>query len=217
MEKKVVIKKIKVLKFELKLETGLHIGGNKDNYGIGGVDSPVIKNPLNNQPIIPGSSLKGKIRSLMEIVDNGVYSCEENKQNVIYMFGPSPEKEKDNTSSSNKIDEKEKDPSLTRIIFRDLSLKEESAKELQVKLGEGFFTEIKAENFIEKLKCSANPRFQERVPAGAIFEGECIINYQDYDQVDFEELLKTGFKLLENNYLGGSGSRGYGKVSVKFL
>lgn len=201
---KVIVNNIKVLKFELKLETGLHIGGNKDNYGIGGVDSPVIKNPLNNQPIIPGSSLKGKIRSLMEIVDNDVYSCEKNKQNVIYMFGP-------------KKNEEKTDASLTRIIFRDLSLKEESAKELQIKLGEGFFTEIKAENSIDKIKCSANPRFQERVPAGAIFEGECIINYQDYDQVDFEELLKTGFKLLENNYLGGSGSRGYGKVSVKFL
>ena len=65
MDNKLLIDEIVVLKYKLKLETGLHIGGNKDNYGIGGIDSPVIKNPFNNQPIIPGSSLKGKITIIL--------------------------------------------------------------------------------------------------------------------------------------------------------
>lgn len=199
----IIINKVEVLKFELKLETGLHIGGNKDNYGIGGIDSPVIKNPLNNQPIIPGSSLKGKIRMLLEIVDDEFYSASANQNLIIKMFGPKSDREKI-------------DGNITRVIFRDLSLTEESVKELETKLGSGFYTEIKAENTINKIKCKATPRFQERVPAGAVFEGECIIQYQDIDTEIVKETLIKGFKLLENNYLGGSGSRGYGKVSVSF-
>lgn len=204
MGKEIIIDEIVVLKYELKLETGLHIGGNKDNYGIGGIDSPVIKNPLNNQPIIPGSSLKGKIRMLLEIVETDEYKASLYTDEIIEMFGA-------------KSDNDKKEGNLTRVIFRDLALTKESKLELESKLGEGFYTEIKAENTIDKIKCKANPRFQERVPAGAVFEGECIIQYQAGDKYDYEELLKKGFKLLEQNYLGGSGSRGYGKVSVKFL
>lgn len=203
-EQKIVIDEVKVLKYELKLETGLHIGGNKDNYGIGGVDSPVIKNPLNNQPIIPGSSLKGKIRMLMETIETNDYAASDHEDIVKKMFGPKSDKEKENGN-------------ITRVIFRDLTLKNESVIELESKLGTGFYTEIKAENSIDPIKCRANPRFQERVPAGAIFEGECIIQYQDIDDANLEEILKCGFNLLEKNYLGGSGSRGYGKVSIKFL
>ena len=204
MGKEIIIDEIIVLKYELKLETGLHIGGNKDNYGIGGIDSPVIKNPLNNQPIIPGSSLKGKIRMLLEIVETEEYKASKYIDEIIEMFGAQTDNDK-------------KEGSLTRIIFRDLALTKASKLELESKLGEGFYTEIKAENTIDKIKCKANPRFQERVPAGAVFEGECIIQYQSGDKIDYEEILKKGFKLLEQNYLGGSGSRGYGKVSVKFL
>lgn len=204
MSKDIQITKTVVLKYNIILETGLHIGGSKDSYGIGGIDSPVIKNPLNNQPIIPGSSLKGKIRMLMEVVETDEYSAQINKRNVINMFGARNENDKE-------------DSSITRIVFRDLALTKESVKELESKLGEGFYTEIKAENSIDRVKSKSNPRFQERVPAGAIFEGECIIQFQSIDEVDYVDLLKLGFKLLEHNYLGGSGSRGYGKVSVNFL
>ena len=204
MAKDIIIDEIYVLKYELKLETGLHIGGNKDNYGIGGVDSPVIKNPLTNEPIIPGSSLKGKIRMLMEVVECENYKASKYTEEVIQMFGA-------------KNDNQKEDGSITRVIFRDLSLTKESKLELESKLGDGFFTEIKAENSIDRIKCKSNPRFQERVPAGAVFEGECIIQYQAGDKYDYEDILKKGFKLLEQNYLGGSGSRGYGKVSIKFL
>ena len=145
-----------------------------------------------------------EIRMLMETVETEEYSAANYKKEVIQLFGP-------------KNDEQKIDASITRVIFRDLTLTSESIQELENKLGTGFYTEIKAENSIDRIKNKSNPRFQERVPAGAVFGGECIIQYQDKDDVDLEFILKEGFKLLENNYLGGSGSRGYGKVSIKFL
>ena len=181
----------KLIEYEVELCTGLHIGGNKESYGIGGIDSPVIKDPLTNKPIIPGSSIKGKIRMLLTDIDVENHNLDE----IDKAFGSS-----------------DKDIGLTRIIFRDLFLTEDSAKELENRLGKGFYTEVKAENKIDNLK--AMPRFIERVPAGAKFHGECIVQKLDEDKEDFFELLKRGFELLKNSALGGSGSRGYGKVNI---
>ena len=181
----------KLIEYEVELCTGLHIGGNKESYGIGGIDSPVIKDPLTNKPIIPGSSIKGKMRMLLTHIDVENHNLDE----IDKAFGSS-----------------DKDIGLTRIIFRDLFLTEDSAKELENRLGKGFYTEVKAENKIDNLK--AMPRFIERVPAGAKFHGECIVQKLDEDKEDFFELLKRGFELLKNSALGGSGSRGYGKVNI---
>lgn len=187
----------KVMKYELKVETGLHIGGSKEIYGIGGIDTPVIKNPFTNQPIIPGSSIKGKMRMLLENVQDEEYNCDNHKDSIDKMFGSESQ-----------------DGSLTRIIFRDLRLTETSAQQLQEKLGTGFYTEVKAENKLMNENV-AKPRFIERVPAGAIFEGECIIQETNEDTYeDFETLLKEGFQLLEKSYLGANGSRGYGKITI---
>ena len=192
-----IVKRV-VVQYQINVKTGLHIGGSKESYGIGGIDSPVIKNPLTHQPIIPGSSIKGKIRMLLESVDN------VNNLLIKKAFGPLPK------------DSKEDNP-LTRVIFRDLELTKESKEELETKLGRGFFTEIKAENQIDKTTGKAqSPRFLERVPAGAIFEGEFIVQYLDEDKDgELETLIRRGFGYLENNFLGGSGSRGYGKVEYK--
>src|SRR3989338_11494456 len=46
--------------------SGLRIGGSKDTIEIGGMDNPIIRNPLDKFPYIPGSSIKGKMRSLLE-------------------------------------------------------------------------------------------------------------------------------------------------------
>ena len=182
-----------VLGIQLAVQTGIHIGGTKDIYGIGGVDSPVIKDPLTKQPIIPGSSLKGKLRSLLELA--GV-----EKNHVMF--------------SGNET-------GPTRLIFRDLLLNFDSVKECQSKLGESTFTEIKAENMIDQFTGSAKKgalRFIERVPAGVSFEGEIIVNSYNHEPIErFVEILKKGFELLEHNYLGGSGTRGYGKVNIQVL
>lgn len=192
------IVKRELIKFTLTVKTGLHIGGNKETYGIGGIDSPVIKDPITNEPIIPGSSIKGKMRMLIKYVDKA------GKEDAICLkaFGPDP------GSKTNEF-------GLSRIIFRDMFLIEESKKTLQNHLGENFFTEVKAENKIDNVNVSAQPRFIERVPAGAVFEGECIINYCDGDNEDFYRFLENGFERINYNALGGSGSRGYGKVDIK--
>lgn len=193
------IKKRILLKYKLTVLTGLHIGGNKETYGIGGIDSPVIKNPLTNEPIIPGSSIKGKMRMLTTyITDNG----DKNNLTTNKAFG----------AINNDIRSK---ALMTRFIFRDLFLTNDSKQMLQNKLGKGFFTEVKAENKIDNI--SANPRFIERVPAGAEFEGECVVNILENDTENFVKILEDGFDLLANNFLGGSGSRGYGKVAIEIV
>lgn len=191
------------LEFELILETGLHIGGSTDTFDIGGADSTVIKNPLNHEPYVPGSSLKGKIRSLLShkyaIVENDKFIIKNDT--IRNLFEP---------VESNTI-------KASRAIFRDLMLTDESKQNLQRILGQGVFTEIKAENSIDELKGkAANPRFIERVPAGAVFGGEIVIHvFEGDDEKTLKEGILEGFSLLELNYLGGNGTRGYGRVKIK--
>ena len=51
---------------QIELLSGLHIGSGNTEIHIGGTDNPVITNPITQQPYIPGSSIKGKMRSLLE-------------------------------------------------------------------------------------------------------------------------------------------------------
>ncbi|NCC71344.1 hypothetical protein EOM09_07225, partial [bacterium] len=74
-------KNYEILKGEIILRTGLHIGGISGTK-IGGVDSPVIKDPV-GMPYIPGSSLKGKFRSIKYLLDNQ----KEESSDLLDMFG----------------------------------------------------------------------------------------------------------------------------------
>lgn len=204
-----MLKDIYKLEFKIELLTGLHIGGSSDTFDIGGADSTVIKNPLTNEPYIPGSSIKGKLRSLL----TQKYPCvsDDNKQidisdlRVKSIFEPT----KLETSTIN----------VSRAIFRDSYLTEDSRKELQDILGLGSFTEIKAENKINIIKGTAEtPRFIERVPAGATFNGEIILQVYEGDDSEFlKNKIIEALKMLEFNYLGGSGTRGYGRVKIHLL
>ena len=182
----------------------MHISGADNNFDIGGPDAQVIKNPLSSEPYIPGSSLKGKIRSLLEY-RHGALKGEE------YTFT------KDNANAAMLFEPNEKViPNVTRGIFRDLVLTEKSKEELKLAFGEGVYTEIKAENKINRLKGKAeSPRFIERVPAGCHFEGEIDILEFDGDPfAEIEKYLYEAIELLNLNFIGGSGSRGYGQVHV---
>lgn len=198
-----MLKNIYVLKFRVKLLTGLYIGGNDDGFDIGGADTNVIKNPITKEPYIPGSSLKGKLRSLLSYIHGNL--------------------EKDTIKLSGELANifepiEEKQIKMTRGIFRDCVLTEESKELLKDKLGVGVFTEIKAENKINPIKGTAEPRFIERVPAGVEFAGEIVLNV--FDEDDAEEMKRyilKALKLLEHNYLGGSGSRGYGRVKIELI
>jgi CRISPR-associated protein Csm3 len=199
-----------VLKGTLIVETGLHVGGIKSSLDIGGLDLPVIKTPQ-GVPYLPGSSLKGKLRSLLAKKE-GSQEVDEDSSTLKKLFG--------SVSSQKEV---------SRCIFRDAYLDEEqfarhfdSNKEA-IKL-ETNYTEIKTENTINRLTGTAqNPRTIERVPAGAKFNFEIIFDkYKENDahkEENHDALLKKlgeAFSLLENDYLGGSGTRGYGKVKIEF-
>lgn len=202
----------------LELLSGLHIGGGNTEMHIGGTDNPVIKNPVTNQPYIPGSSLKGKMRSLLEWragvvgLTNGkplgfqhVRELEgaqqEHGKMLLKLFGGAPEGDPDVALL--------KEIGPTRLAFWDCSL--DSAWVAEMEQNHLLLTEHKTENAIDRIAGVAeHPRNTERVPAGARFAFQLTLKVHG-DEDLLEELL-VGFKLLELTGLGGSGSRGYGKI-----
>lgn len=205
---------------KLECLTGLHIGASKENMEIGAIDLPVVRDPITREPYIPGSSLKGKMRSLLEkalgrierrdIGTRGnpvnVHVCNDASRafncELCRIFGSTGKDGGKNFPA--------------RLIVRDLKLTDDSRK----KLGEidtGLqYTEWKFENAIDRVTSAANPRQIERVPRGAEFTFELIYNVEYTSQVD-EDLknLKLAMDLIEVDALGGHGSRGYGKVKFK--
>lgn len=198
---KQLVKKIKI-QTSITLVTGLHIGGNSENVEIGGIDNPVIKMASNgNQPYIPGSSLKGKMRCLLEQAAGAS------------QIGMSPEVNNLFGIIENRANHTENQPS--KIIVRDAMLTEESKEMLLACDGLDMpYTESKSENVIDRVKGVAeHPRQTERVPAGAKFDAEFILNIWDTDnEQDMLNLFHRAISLLEDDYLGGSGSRGYGQI-----
>lgn len=190
-------KKIKI-QTSINLITGLHIGGSGENVEIGGIDSPVIKIATkDNQPYIPGSSLKGKMRSLLEQTAGAVKVGDNAEINNLFGF------------ANNNMPSK--------IIVRDSFLTEDSVTILQASDNLDMpYTEGKWENVIDRVKGTAgHPRQTERVPAGVTFNVEFVINVwdNDGDGTALLSMLDKGIKLLENDYIGGSGSRGYGQIA----
>jgi len=203
--------KIVTLNGQIELLSGLHIGGGDDTMKIGGIDNQVIKDINSGKPYIPGSSLKGKMRSLLEWNNRLVHygngepfssknlskipePDKKNAQNLLKLFGDS--------SSENIF-------GMTRISVGDCSLIEE-----------GLVTsEAKYENVIDRQKGTAqHPRQTERVPAGVKFNFSIrvkVIEENVDSESELKEMVENGLKLIENDYLGGSGSRGYGRV--KFI
>lgn len=196
-------------------KTGLHIGGSGGSFSIGSVDNSVIKNPLTGEPYIPGSSLRGKMRSLTE-----KYRGERLVQHAnVKMHTASTQEEYDQSPIANiyGVSAAEKFKNLpTRLIVRDVRLTEDSRKELERARTDTRFTEIKTEVSIDRITSQANPRQLERVPAGAKF-GPMELVYSIYREQDVEwfKVLVEGMLLLQDDYLGGSGSRGSGKVAFK--
>lgn len=196
-----LVKKIKIMT-TIELLTGLHIGGSKESVEIGGIDLPVIKLATkDNQPYIPGSSLKGKMRCLLEQSEGASDVGMSPKVNSLFGITKDENKKRENRPS--------------RIIVRDAMLTTDSKEELENYSDLDMpFTENKFENTIDRVRgVAGSPRQSERVPAGAKFNVEFIINIWDDDDVaKLMELFKRGIHLLENDYLGGSGSRGYGQI-----
>ena len=199
-----LVKKIKI-STTLELITGLHIGGSSENVEIGGIDNPVIKIVTkDSQPYIPGSSIKGKMRCLLEQI-SGTAKVGGNKE-IDNLFGGADAK----------------NPSPSKIIVRDAYLKKESEEELRNCDNLDMpYTEAKMEVAIDRVSGTAarsGPRTIERIPAGVVFDVEFGVNVWDSDKAeDLLGLLKKGIAALENDYLGGSGSRGYGQIKFRDL
>ncbi|MGB7439987.1 MAG: type III-A CRISPR-associated RAMP protein Csm3 [Coleofasciculaceae cyanobacterium] len=245
----------------LVVETGLHIGGGGENLDIGGLDKPVIRDPLTQQPYLPGSSIKGKLRSTLERLlrkplnrggGSGTYryesdDIEDGYTEIEGQFIPY-EGAKDcqisrlfgstgtncwikssvaieqglignNTRPTTRTIEGEEYTKIkgrnapARLIVRDCHLLDESAKQLKTIDTGLYMTEWKFENGIDRVTAAANPRQLERVPAGSRFKFEIVYTVENAEQaVEDLQNLAIALAILEDDALGGHGSRGYGKV-----
>ena len=180
---------------KIEVVTGMHIGGSTAFSAIGAVDAPVVRDPRTGRPIIPGSSLKGKLRTLLaRSMSASVRPCEpdNDEQEIKRLFGCG------------------RDGIKSRLQFSDAFL----ANEDELK-GIGF-TEVKFENKISRLTGVANPRQIERVVRGAVFEFSVVYDIDVENEIgeDFSNLAKA-VKLLQMDYLGGHGTRGYGRVKFR--
>lgn len=258
-----------IIKFDLRCITGLSIGGTAEGLEIGGLDNPVIKDPLTGYPYIPGSSLKGKLRSLLEWALDKVrtnnkgetppHSCENDseilelreslrraknddeknvinkkiKQRLSELINNCPICRIFGLSASSEVGEP------TRITVRDAYPKriykkkengefekdengnlipdpeEDMITRWENWLGEGMYTELKVENVIDRITSQANPRTMERVPKDSVFELEMIYDVYRQDDEKYLKHLFQAMTLLEDSFLGGSGTRGSGKVKFE--
>lgn len=181
----------------IEVVTGMHIGGSDAFAAIGAIDSPVIIDPLSRKPIIPGSSLKGKMRALLAKAYNPtVVNHNDDSEKISRLFG---------SSTNDKL-------MTSRLIFSDMILA--NYDELHSK-GLDSITEVKFENTISRTTSVANPRQIERVIRGSKFKLNIIYDvledYQD-QALDDIKILVEGMKLLQYDYLGGGGTRGNGKI-----
>lgn len=185
------------------LKTGLHIGGTNSAMSIGGPDNFVVRNPLTNIPYIPGSSLKGKMRALIEIANGDVNEKGEASENLNGVAG------KLFGVGANKGGH----PS--RLIVRDAELMIDDP-EVDFNKTDLPYAESKTEVTINRITAEANPRTFERVPAGAKFNLNMVLNiFEGESEEELKRTLEKAMQLLENDYLGGQGSRGYGQVKFE--
>ncbi|HEY75207.1 MAG TPA: type III-A CRISPR-associated RAMP protein Csm3 [Thermoflexia bacterium] len=214
--------------FNIKAVTGLHIGGSDTGIEIGGVDKTVIRDPLTNRPYIPGSSLRGKVRSLLEKY-RGLPQNQRIGQTFIHTCGTRDDYAGCDICQVFGVPGEKDFATPTRLVVRDVHLTDGSAQELEDKARTDLpYTEVKTEVSIDRVTSAANPRQMERVPAGAIF-GPAELVYSIYKGTDENghtiadpkadvNRLRTvveGLQLLEDDYLGGLGSRGSGKVRLR--
>lgn len=198
----------------LVCETGLHVGGANESIEIGGIDNIIIRDANSDLPFIPGSSLKGKMRSLMELNNS------QSTENIIQTRGKPckcgtclPCKIFGVSADDSRVEGKQTGP--TRLIVRDLFPTNETLQLWDENEEVIRGAEVKYENTIDRITSSANPRPSERVPRGSEFNMELIFSvYNEEDQENFQGVFEA-LRLLEDNYLGGSGTRGYGKITFK--
>lgn len=251
----------------LSVETGMHIGGGSETLNIGGLDKPIIRDPITRHPYLPGSSVKGKLRSILERFLNRPINRRGSRDTYRYesddlvdgiteingslipfdgaricplsrIFGSTGSKcwIKLNIADQENLLDRDEQNNIknrtreidgeqyawvngrnfpARLIVRDCHLDEASIQKLEEVDTGLYMTEWKFENGLDRITAAANPRQVERVPRGAKFHFEMIYTIEDQSQTIIEEDLKNlaiALAVLEDDALGGHGSRGYGKV-----
>lgn len=209
--------RIRTVKGTIVVKTGLHIGAGNDRIEIGGMDNPIIKDPTDGMPYIPGSSIKGKMRSLLELAMDKVArnegrpcACGKADCPICRVFGAAIDRKRD-------IESQRRGP--TRLIVRDARLSQTSREKFKFNI-----VEEKNENSLNRITAEANPRPLERVVPGAEFDFEIAYRVFDIDndggKTDegyFSRTVLAGLALLQRDYLGGGGSRGSGRIEFKDL
>lgn len=208
---------MEIVKIKGKIEvlTGLHIGGGDDTMKIGGIDNQVVKDTNSGYPYIPGSSLKGKMRSLLEWKYGLVGISEGEPFSSKYLKDVKFKNGDDRKKAENLLKlfgDKDGEFGITRISVGDCFITkeiEEKYKNKEIKL-----SEAKYENVIDRVSGTAkHPRQTERVPGGVKFNFDIRVKVLDEDdKEEFIKIIKEGLELIEADYLGGNGSRGYGRV-----
>src|SRR5512140_122486 len=214
-----------ILEGELHCQTGLHVGAGKGSLEIGGSDNPVVKDAF-GRPYVPGSSLRGKIRSLLEqsgglaVPSELVYLSRRKGQEVrihqsdrpddeiCLLFGRNPGRME--RVQGETLDTTQATPA--RLSVFDAPLDPDSITAAMRENLDDELTEVKSENAIDRITSQANPRTLERVPAGARFGARFVVDILCEEDKSLPALLAEGLRLLEDDSLGGGGSRGNGRV-----
>jgi CRISPR-associated protein Csm3 len=215
-----------VISGTLQCLTGMHIGASKENIEIGAIDSPVVRDPITREPYIPGSSLKGKLRALLEkalasrcksIADKRNIGTDRNKIEIHVCNDAVDAKTCPLCRIFGSTGYNGGKHFPARLIVRDLKLTEDSREKLS-DIDTGLqYTEWKFENAIDRVTSAANPLQIERVPRGEEFDFELIYNVEDSAYIsDDLKNIKLALELLKLDALGGHGSRGYGKVDINY-
>ncbi|HTS50457.1 MAG TPA: type III-A CRISPR-associated RAMP protein Csm3 [Bryobacteraceae bacterium] len=219
-----------ILEGDLTCQTGLHIGAGKGSLEIGGADNPVVKDAF-GLPYVPGSSLRGKIRSLLEqssgmaVPAELVYLSKRKGQEVrihqsdrpddeiCLLFGRSPGRM--DRVSGEALESNSATPA--RLTVYDAPLIADSITSQMRENMDDELTEVKSENAIDRITSQANPRTLERVPAGARFHFRMVLDVLCPEDRELFPRLLEGLRLLEDDSLGGGGSRGNGRVALSGL
>lgn len=214
-----------ILEGEMRCETGLHIGAGKGSMEIGGADNPVVKDSF-GRPYVPGSSLRGRLRSLLEqamglaVPSELVYLSRRRGQEVrihesdrpddeiCLLFGRNPGRME--RVSGDSLENGSASPA--RLTVCDAPLDPESITPPMRENLDDELTEVKSENAIDRITSQANPRTLERVPAGARFQVRFVVDILCEEDKVLPARLFEGMRLLEDDSLGGGGSRGSGRV-----
>ncbi len=219
-----------ILEGDLVCKTGLHVGAGKGSLEIGGADNPVVKDAF-GRPYVPGSTLRGRIRSLLEQISGmavpselvylskrkgqevRIHQSDRPDDEICLLFGRSPgrmERVSGETLNSSAA-------TPARLAVCDAPLIEESISKLMRDNLDDELTEVKSENAIDRITAQANPRTLERVPAGARFRIRMVLDVLCEEDKTLVGRVVEGLRLLEDDSLGGGGSRGSGRVGVESL